>query len=229
MSDPGTAALDPIFYLHHADIDRVWAVWNSTPSNNNPIDPNWLSGPTAVGDQMVMPMPDGTSWAYVPQQMNSLSQMDYTYDNLPAAPVEAAPVMAPLAARLTRLGASAFASKIMEGVPVTIGKETELVGATQSALSLISTGATASVRLDPSVRRKVSASLALASEAVTGSELIAPDRVYSNLENIRGNIGASVLSVYINLPANAAPSDRPDLFAGECRTFRLAQCESEGR
>jgi len=222
MSDPGTAALDPIFYLHHANIDRMWAVWNGSPSNNNPIDPNWLSGPTAVGDRkFVMPMPDGNSWAYIPQQMNSLSQMDYTYDDLPAAPVEAAPVMAPLAARLTRLGASAFASKIMEGVPVTIGNETELVGATQSALSLISTGATASVRLDPSVRRKVSASLALASEAVTGPELIAPDRVYLNLENIRGNIGASVLSVYIDLPANATPADRPDLFAGSVALFGL--------
>jgi tyrosinase len=28
MSDPGIAALDPIFYLHHCNIDRMWAVWN---------------------------------------------------------------------------------------------------------------------------------------------------------------------------------------------------------
>src|SRR5262249_12562296 len=27
MSDPDTAGLDPIFYLHHANIDRLWEVW----------------------------------------------------------------------------------------------------------------------------------------------------------------------------------------------------------
>ena len=26
MSDPGLAALDPIFYMHHSNIDRMWAV-----------------------------------------------------------------------------------------------------------------------------------------------------------------------------------------------------------
>jgi tyrosinase len=29
MSDPGLAALDPIFYVHHANIDRMWATWNA--------------------------------------------------------------------------------------------------------------------------------------------------------------------------------------------------------
>ena len=33
MSDPGIAALDPIFYLHHCNIDRMWAAWNA---NGNP-------------------------------------------------------------------------------------------------------------------------------------------------------------------------------------------------
>ena len=28
MTDPNTAALDPIFWLHHANIDRLWEVWN---------------------------------------------------------------------------------------------------------------------------------------------------------------------------------------------------------
>ena len=33
-----------------------------------------------------MPMPDGTAWVYTPQQMSTLSQLDYTYDSLPARP-----------------------------------------------------------------------------------------------------------------------------------------------
>ena len=29
MSDPATAALDPIFWLHHCNIDRLWEVWRN--------------------------------------------------------------------------------------------------------------------------------------------------------------------------------------------------------
>jgi len=30
MSDENTAALDPIFWLHHANIDRIWALWQQS-------------------------------------------------------------------------------------------------------------------------------------------------------------------------------------------------------
>jgi tyrosinase len=39
MSDPSTAALDPIFWLHHANIDRMWEVWrNQGPQFRDPDD-----------------------------------------------------------------------------------------------------------------------------------------------------------------------------------------------
>ena len=50
MGVPATAALDPIFYLHNANIDRMWAAWNTTGNNPNPTDPNWLTGPSANGN-----------------------------------------------------------------------------------------------------------------------------------------------------------------------------------
>ena len=79
-----------------------------------------------------MPMPDGTAWVYTPQEMSSLSQLDYTYDSLPIpAP---APAAALLAERLTRLGATAAAARVTEGAPVTTGRNIELVGANQEAL-----------------------------------------------------------------------------------------------
>jgi tyrosinase len=43
MGDPRTAALDPIFWLNHANIDRLWEVWCKTCLNPNPTDPNWLA------------------------------------------------------------------------------------------------------------------------------------------------------------------------------------------
>ena len=65
MSDPDTAGLDPIFWLHHANIDRLWAVWRQNPSTHvDPTDLNWIKGPANIGERIFsMPMPDGTSWA----------------------------------------------------------------------------------------------------------------------------------------------------------------------
>jgi hypothetical protein len=40
MGDPNTAALDPIFWLHHANIDRLWMEWNDA-GNGNPSDAAW--------------------------------------------------------------------------------------------------------------------------------------------------------------------------------------------
>ncbi|HRI70577.1 MAG TPA: tyrosinase family protein, partial [Polyangium sp.] len=39
MGDPGLAGLDPIFYLHHCNIDRLWAAWNKA-GKANPKDSN---------------------------------------------------------------------------------------------------------------------------------------------------------------------------------------------
>jgi tyrosinase len=214
MSDPGIAGLDPIFYLHHANIDRMWAVWNETLSHTNPTDPNWLNGPAAIGErQFVMPWPNGPAWVYTPQQMNSLAQLDYTYDDL-AAPA-AAPAEAVLAKRLTRLGAPAAAARAQEGAAVNPGNNVELLGANHEALAIKGSGVRTTVRLDTDVRSRVSASLVNASEAAQ------PDRVFLNLENVRGTHDALVLNVYINIPEGTTPGDHPERFAGSVALFGL--------
>lgn len=190
MSDPGIAGLDPIFYLHHSNIDRMWAAWNAN-GNSNPSDPNWLNGPAAIGErEFAMPMPDGSSWVYTPADVNSLDQLDYTYDDLSAA-VPAQPSNK-LAQRLIKLGAASAAAKIAPGVVMNSGDNAELVGANDGALRIKSSGARATVRLDSDVRGKVSASLAEASETTL------PDRVYLQLENVRGTRDAYKLDVSVN-------------------------------
>jgi tyrosinase len=103
MSDPDTAGLDPIFWLHHANIDRLWEVWRQNPATHvDPTDPNWIKGPASVGERAFsMPMPDGESWDYTSGEMIDLAKLGYTYDDL-------SPAVAPLrtAQRLQRLGAS---------------------------------------------------------------------------------------------------------------------------
>ena len=43
MGDPRTAALDPIFWLHHCNIDRLWQVWLNMGNRANPTKTSWLS------------------------------------------------------------------------------------------------------------------------------------------------------------------------------------------
>ena len=45
MGDPRTAAQDPVFWLHHANIDRLWEVWiKRDNANKNPTLNAWLTG-----------------------------------------------------------------------------------------------------------------------------------------------------------------------------------------
>ncbi len=211
MSDPGMAALDPIFYLHHANIDRMWAAWNANPANVNPTISKWLNGPTGHGDRaFVMPMPDGTAWTYTPQQMENLNTLNYVYSSLPN---QAPPVNA-LAARLVQLGANAVVADRKS--PVTADSNMELVGASQAPLQVKGSGARTTVKLDPDVRQKVSDSLTTA--ATTG----APDRVYLHLDGVRGNRDHYVLSVYINLPEGTKPGEHKELLAGSVGLFGLS-------
>jgi tyrosinase len=84
-----------------------------------------------------MPMPDGSSWVYTPQQMNSLSQLDYTYDSIP----KPAPATTLLYERLTQLGATAAAAKVKAAATTaTTGQNVELVGANQEALPIKARG-----------------------------------------------------------------------------------------
>ncbi|MBV8046776.1 MAG: tyrosinase family protein [Paludibacterium sp.] len=102
MSDPDTAALDPVFWLHHGNIDRLWTVWRLNPASH--IDPGvsaWLKGPaTGGGRAFTLPKPDGSAWTYTPSQMETLATLGYTYDDL--APPAAAPIT-----RLQQLGFAA--------------------------------------------------------------------------------------------------------------------------
>jgi len=192
MSDPGLAALDPVFYLHHCNIDRLWAAWNQN-GNSNSNDPNWLNGPAAGGDrEFAMPMPDGSSWVYTPNDVNSLIQLDYNYDDLStAAPVQPLSI---LSQRLRRLGVAPAAAATAAAAGVNMESEVnpELIGTHDGAIKLKSSGARATVKFDSDARGAMAASLSDASEVKL------PDRVYLQLENVRGNRDSYELSVSVN-------------------------------
>jgi tyrosinase len=213
MSDPDTAGLDPIFWLHHANIDRLWEVWRENPITHvDPPDPNWVNGPAAVGDRaFVLPMPGGVSWTYTPGQMSSLAEVGYTYDDLSAPPGPPRVI-----ARLQRLGVNiTVAEKLARSTAMAPSKPAELLGANDQSISLTGTEATTSVTLDASVQRKVANSFG----ATTAAAPSAPDRIFLNLENVRGLSDAVAFNVYINVPDGEDPAKHPDRLAGSVALF----------
>jgi tyrosinase len=67
MSSPMTSPADPVFWLHHANLDRLWWDWYNSPQGNgkNPQ----LSGAQAVMDP----------WTYTEQDLRDIHQLGYDY------------------------------------------------------------------------------------------------------------------------------------------------------
>lgn len=214
MSDPDTAGLDPIFWLHHANIDRLWEVWRENPSTHvDPTDPKWLKGPSSIGQLIFsMPLPGGKPWDYTPGDMVSLSKLNYTYDDLLPATGAPAPHQ-----RLLKLGAAPAAAKTREGIAaVPSEKNVELVGANQGPLRLSgSAEAHATLKLDAAPRKRLSISLSGAATATPAD----PDRVFLNLENVRGLADSPAFRVYVGVPEDADPAHYPERLAGSVALF----------
>src|SRR5256714_6115338 len=221
MSDPGTAALDPIFYLHHSNIDRMWALWNAN-GNANPSQSAWLKGPTTR--KFVMPGTNGQPWYYTPDQMKDLAKLNYTYQELKAPP---APKVDALPQRLALLGAQGPAATPAAAKPAAAPakpKKTELLGASEQSFKIKGRVSRASVKLDQKVRQKTVRSLAAVAESVQNA---VPDNVYLKVENVRGTFDATVLSVYVNLPEGAKPRDNPQYLAGNVALFGLRTASAQ--
>jgi Common central domain of tyrosinase/Polyphenol oxidase middle domain len=88
MGHPFCAALDPIFWLHHANIDRLWSQWLGLGGGRaNPSDADWLDQPFTLYDE--------TGAAVVltgSQVVNTAAQLQYRYDTDPVPAALAASV-----------------------------------------------------------------------------------------------------------------------------------------
>src|SRR5205807_3519977 len=67
MSDASVSPADPVFWLHHANLDRLWWAWYNSPAGNHQ-DPE-LTGTDAVMDP----------WTYTEPDTRDIATLGYEY------------------------------------------------------------------------------------------------------------------------------------------------------
>ncbi len=196
MSDPDTAALDPIFWFHHANIDRLWQVWiDANATNQNPTASNWLSFKfdlhDAAGKAVTRKVADILDTTSAPFYCK------YDVTNVPAS-AEFAQARTGIAAPRT--------TGLMEPQPLP-----EMVGATMTPTALTAETTTHRLRLFPASgphMRKLGAAGAHFRKA------------YLHVENVRGEGPPASYHVYLNVPEPGA--EAPEKFyVGTVATFGL--------
>jgi tyrosinase len=200
MSAFGTAALDPIFWLHHCNLDRLWEVWRRAPAEghpagSNPTQPAWLT--------REFPFFDKTG-ARVRKRVDAVldieEQLGYTYSGLP----EPAPG-GPRVAELTP-------PRRPDMTPP------ELVAATEEPLVL--KGATVRTRMT------ISAPTGPAAQDL-GEDADAPPS-YLSIDDIEGDRNPGLLyGVFVNIPEGEALDHRSPHYAGTMSLFGIESSRND--
>lgn len=191
MSNPDTAALDPIFWLHHANIDRLWEVW--THRDASFVDPSlkaWLSGTSFQLHDAKAKVVKFTSG-----EMRSTLKVrhGYSYEDI-SDPFHAPATPAMVAA-----------ASMMAKSP----QSPQLVASSPGAVPLRETATQARVDFNHSAR---AAAVARAPSR--------PVRGFLNLENVTGSGVPRNYDVYVDVPGPApAGAERKPLLAGHLSTF----------
>lgn len=202
MSDPNTAAQDPIFWLHHANIDRLWKQWlRKGAGRANPTgDSIWMTTTFSFFDE------DGHEVKLTGKEvLDTASQLEYRYDDEPAAPLvaAAAPAVAAAAAKPEPMTEAENAEKKI--VPAT---DVELGNAPVHARVAAAGGPAAG---GASRLAKIAA------------DFKAPEHIVLHLDDIQYDRSPGhFFEVYVNLPDDITdPNFQSPHYVGNLATFAL--------
>lgn len=171
MGDPRTAGLDPIFWLHHANIDRLWQVWlNKEGGRANPTESEWLDFKFYFHNKDKKHVELKCRDVIDTRQVLS----GYTYQDVKPG--------VPLTEDVSFLRSSFFSQPL------------EIVAATDSTLKLSSRPTVIELELDSSLSDKISGLRTLTEgfDEATSS--------YLHFENVKGEGVPPIQDVYLSLP-----------------------------
>ena len=201
MSRFETAGQDPIFWLHHANIDRLWEGWLGLGDGRaNLTDARWLDMRYKIGSgasEVTLTVGEVLDTTQPP--------LSYHYTRI------SIPVPGPD----TVLAAGPDAESVFaEGGPVPEDIFPEMVGASESTVPLETKPTEVGVPVE------APSGPALTERAEGGQ----PRKVFLKVENVRGNeLAAPNYLVHVNLPPEADPAEQEDRRAGQVSMFGVLE------
>jgi tyrosinase len=196
MGSPYTAALDPIFWLHHSNIDRLWETWlnDENRAHRNPVDDDaW------AGTEFTFPAPEGQTVTWKIRDVLDTAELGYVYESI--APPSA--LVSPEAARPSISVGGSEEGAVSPVPPDVVGVAADVD---------VSTDATVEIEL-----------AAGHPSAVAERAGVARERIFLRIEGVRGRPTAAAYNVYLNAPEDENPRDHPELRIGALTTFGMAE------
>jgi tyrosinase len=198
------AAGDPIFWMHHCNIDRLWVSWNAVASHTNPTTAAWLN------QSYTFAGPNGQAITAVNKDYTNTRKCNYVYDQLTQAPLLVAGSAAP---------ATAAAAAAAEA-PIAVAAQAD------AATVPLGTRATR-VSLRPAAGSPPPSGSPLGARVAALPE---SRRLYLVIKNLYAeNPVQAIYRVYLDLPEGAAVSDPLNShYVGSINFFDSAGHEQHG-
>ena len=200
-----TAGLDPVFWLHHANIDRLWQVWlDQDPTHLNPTgDPAWFK------TKFSFPKVGGGVHTWSIRDVLDTVALGYKYESTTPPSGVSPPAGQPAEGGLD-LG--------LGEVTVPERRPPQVLGATDDV------PLATSEPVEVALSQPVDFGLALDGGAPPVAE-----RAFLRIEGITGTAAAPTYAVYLNVPPGEAPSEHPEAPRRLLLDLRLGRDLSEGR
>ncbi|WP_439486494.1 tyrosinase family protein [Blastomonas fulva] len=198
IGDPITAGADPLFWLHHCNVDRLWQAWMGAPGKSMVNDQRWNKGP--ADRVFIMPVVGGQNPGVEFDGLDGLAGGRFFpyYDDLTKG------------TGLTQ-GGEAVAHVSMGPSD---NQTVEVIGA--SAPLMVGSAPVAT---------EVEVDLPAAKAAVSSMGVTEPgeqvSRLYLALEAVKSRIPSGILDIYFGIPAGADPADHADRQVGSVALFGL--------
>ena len=203
MIDPSCAALDPVFWLHHCNIDRLWKRWlDQGAGRANPPDAEWLTQSFTFHDET-----GAAVQLTCADVLDTKMQLDYVYDDdPPPAVIGGAP------------------SPMPPAPPPPPSGPPEMVAASDRPVELTGQRVSISLNMAPS------AGAALGGRATVGGAAGEEAPMYLNVEDIDAPRNPGVVyGVYVNAPAGASADEREEYHVGNVSLFGIESVRDTNR
>jgi tyrosinase len=211
MLNPDTAALDPIFWFHHANIDRLWSVWNRTSnSNTDPTVPVNVGGKRITWETSIkftFRDLNGHAVTMKPIEVKETATTRFQYDYDDAIQ----PIAAAAASR-----AATGQEEIMKSQP-----RSEMVGASRAKIALTGSAQTTTFTIaQPSGPAKA---------RVEAAKAPSSGKVYLVIENVKSKESHATYGVYVDLPTKPSASDYEQHYAGAMHLFGVRHASKRSK